>query len=996
MERKRTFLCLLFFLVSLGLVSAQTSVTEENYAQFVNPFIGTGGHGHTFPGATLPFGMMQLSPDSRLTGWDGCGGYHYTDDVIYGFSHTHLSGTGVSDYGDVLLKPCIGEAFTENGYGQENPLFNSYASKFSKDQELAEAGYYKVSLAEGIDVELSTGLRSGMHRYTFKDPTNAHVVLDLAHRDQLIDADFTIVNDSLITGFRRSKAWANDQHIYFAIEFDQAITRTQVKESTLQLEKTKTVKDKCVFYFDLDDQSVLQVRVGISAVDIEGALNNLRSEINHWDFNQLRTEAYQTWNKALQKIAIKDTNRDQDKTIFYTAMYHSMIAPNIYSDADGRYRKMIPKTQVQNGNDEPIGQLGKGEKQYTVFSLWDTFRATHPLYTLIEQDRTEDFIRTFLRQYQDGGQLPVWELASTYTGCMIGYHSVSVINDAHLKGLDNFDQDLALEAMLQSAERKELGLEEYRHLGCLNTGDESESVSKTLEYAYDDWCIAEYAQRIGQEELSKKYLERAQYYKNLYNPDNKFIQAKRNGGWYAPFNPNEVNFNYTEANGWQYSLFAPQDVNGLIDLMGGDEAMIHHLDQMFETNSETSGRHQVDITGLIGQYAQGNEPSHHVAYLYAYAGQPWKTQAYTSAIMDSLYSNAPDGLSGNEDCGQMSSWYVLSALGFYPVSPGDTQYTFGSPQFAHLNINLENGNQFRVSTEGLELGPYIQSVQLNGENYEKGFILHEDIMRGGTLHFKMGAEPNRLFAAAKDARPMRRISTSQIAINPSINAKDRIFETEIDVHLSSPQVDAHIYFTTDGSEPNESSKRYESPIKLTSSSKLQAIAYANGSKSKVVSAEFFKVDRERKIIINKPYASQYAAGGDLALIDLIKGSEEFTTGDWQGYREDLDIVIDLGKKTSIKKLRLGCNQNIRSWIWFPTEVEFAVSNNQNGKYKVVATLNNDFPDDKEGAFIKHFEAALNEKARYVRVRAKQYGVCPDWHLGAGGKTWIFVDELEIN
>ncbi len=977
-------------------LSQSKNVAQENYAQYVNPFIGTGGHGHTFPGPSLPFGMMQLSPDTRLTGWDGCGGYHYTDDIVYGFSHTHLSGTGVSDYGDILLKPCIGDTFFENGYDQENPLLNSYASEFSKTEEQAEAGYYKVSLKEGIDIELSTTLRAGMHRYTFKDPKKVHVVLDLAHRDQLVDANINVVDDYLVTGFRRSNAWAQDQHIYFALEFDQAISKAQIKKLKLANDsEVSEAQAKGVFHFDLNGESVIQVRIGISSVDVEGALKNLRAEIPHWEFEKVKKDAQLTWNQALQKISIGDTERKEDKTIFYTALYHSMIAPNLYSDVDGRYRKMIPKTETNSSMKGPIGQLNKGESQYTVFSLWDTFRATHPLYTIIEQDRTAAFIRTFLRQYQDGGQLPVWELASTYTGCMIGYHSASVINDAHQKGITDFDQKLALDAMLQSAERSILGIDDYRQLGCLNTGNESESVSKTLEYAYDDWCISQYAERIGQIKTAKRYGQRAQYYKNLYNPQNRFIQGRRNGGWFAPFKPEEVNFNYTEANGWQYSLFVPQDVNGLMDLMGGKGAFSKHLDTMFESKGETSGRHQVDITGLIGQYAHGNEPSHHVAYLYAYAGEAWKTQAYTSAIMDSLYNNEADGLSGNEDCGQMSSWYVLSALGFYPVCPGDGQYVFGSPGFEDMKVNLENGNTFHVKAKGLKIGPYIQSVKLNGKDYSKSYITHKDIVQGGSLEFTMGDKPNYGFGDAPADRPSRQISESLIAINPSIDAPDRIFDTQLSIALSSPQPNAKIYYTLDGSDPNANSKAYQREIQLSNSSTLKAIAIINGEKSKIVSADFHKIDRVRKIEIKNPYAEQYAAGGNDALIDKIKGSEEFTTGDWQGYREDLDVIINLGTKTKINHIGLGCNQNIRSWIWFPSQVEFAVSNKPNGPFKTVASFVNDFPDDREGAFVKRFEAKLKKKAQYVRVRAKQYGECPDWHLGAGGKTWIFVDEIEI-
>ena len=646
-------------------------------SDYVNPFIGTGGHGHTYPGASRPFGMMQLSPDSRLYGWDGCGGYHYSDSIIYGFSHTHLSGTGVPDYGDILLMPFTGENHWNNGY--DGDVDQGYGSRFSHANETAKAGYYQVALADyNINAELTTSKRSGMHRYTFPEGEAQKVILDLAHRDQVLKSEFTIVNETTIEGVRISNAWAREQHAYFVMNFSRPFTNQLTMNDDSKLNAGNLLK--AILEFEASNKPLL-VRIGISAVDIEGARNNLATEINHWDFDKLHEESVAAWEKELHKIEI--TTEDKDElAVYYTALYHSFLNPNLFSDADGRYRGM--DMQIHK-SDKPV---------YTVFSLWDTFRGTHPLFTLVQQDRTNEFINTFLHQYQQGGTLPIWELSANYTGCMIGYHSIPVITDAYVKGIRDYDVDLAMKAMLTSSEADILGLKSYKKYGYIPAGDEPESVSKTLEYAYDDWCIAQMAGAMGKNETKDTYMERAQFYKNLYDPTSGFLRAKMNSSWFAPFDPAEVNFNYTEANAWQYSLFAPQDVDGLIKLMGGPEKLEAHLDALFVAPDATSGRHQVDITGLIGQYAHGNEPSHHMAYLYNYTGKPWKAQEKLDQIMNELYSNTPDGLSGNEDCGQMSSWYNLSAMGFYSVTPGTDYYMVGAPRFTETTMHLENGNTF--------------------------------------------------------------------------------------------------------------------------------------------------------------------------------------------------------------------------------------------------------------------------------------------------------------
>ena len=995
----------LLLLCSIGLLFSCQEPKEEEKAidkdpvDYVNPFIGTGGHGHTFPGATVPFGMVQLSPDTRLEGWDGCSGYHYTDSIVYGFSHTHLSGTGVADYCDILFKPCIGTPNFDNGY--ENSPEAGYSSYFSKESEVATPGYYKMKMEEGIEVELTATERVGFHKYTFKNADNPHVILDLTHRDKLLGADMQILDDHTIQGYRRSASWAQDQHVFFVATFDHPIKKheTYYSTSAIDADSTAMVMAKAWFEFDLKDGESLQMKVAISPVDNQGASQNLEAEIADWDFDKVKNGAREKWAKELNKIQVEGNN-EEDKAIFYSALYHTMIAPNLFSDVDGRYRKALPKDEEARINFEPIGQLPEGQEQYTIFSLWDTYRATHPLYTIIDEKRTNAYINTFLRQYQDGGQLPVWELACNYTGCMIGYHAVPVIADAYTKGIRGYDAEMALKAMRHSAEMGNLGLSSQVKYGFIPTGDEPESVSKTLEYAYDDWCIATMAKQLGDEEAFATYNERAQYYKNLYNSEEKFLMGRSNGGWYGPFRPEEVNFNYTEANGWQYSLAVPQDISGLMQLMGGKSEMIRHLDELFSTNSETSGRHQADITGLIGQYAHGNEPSHHMAYLYNYAGQPWKTQAMVHRIMQEMYQNAPDGLSGNEDCGQMSAWYVFSAMGFYPVCPGSDQYVIGSPRFESVKIQLENGKTFEITAKGAgNKSPYLQSVKLNGDAYSKSYITHADILKGGKLEFEVGSAANKNWGTAEEDLPHSSIEEAPISIAPALNANSRTFEDSLVVHISSPEEGVTTYVAVapvNGPKPEMAQTDLDKVV-LTKSARIYSwTVNKDNVASKEVYGDFHKIQGGRSINLGTEYANQYSAGGDKALIDMLKGSAEFRTGSWQGYEGvNLEAVVDLGVSLPVNKVSLGCLQDIKSWIWFPTSVEIYLSDDGK-KFLKAAEVVNDFPDSEYGSHLKSFSASFRgKKARYIKVIGHNYGRCPDWHLGAGGTAWLFVDEITI-
>lgn len=736
--------CLVLFLSSVHFA-------QQDLTRFVDPFIGTGGHGHTFPGATLPFGMVQLSPDTRLTGWDSCSGYHYSDHIIYGFSHTHLSGTGIPDYGDILLMPTVGDVyFTPN---VEAPA-KGYASHFSHKNETARPGYYSVRLDDdNILAELTVTPRTGFHRYRFPSTANANIVLDLTHRDKVIDSGLTIIDDHTIVGWRRSQAWARDQVVYFAAEFSRPFTTFGIAvddKISPKLKEATATNIKAFFRFDAREGSPVLVKVGLSGTGIEGARRNLAAENSGWDFESVRNAATRIWNSELKKIEASGGTEAQLRT-FYTALYHALVVPNVFMDVDGKYR----------GRDFQI-HSAKGFTYYTVFSLWDTFRAAHPLYTIIDQKRTVDFIKTFLAQYEQGGRLPVWELASNETDTMIGYHSVSAIADAAAKGIRDFDMSKAFEAMKHSAESDRFGLRAYLDYGYIESEEERESVSKTLEYAYDDWCIAEMAQFLGRTDDYQRYIARAQSYKNLFDSETGFMRPRTKGKWLQPFDPREVNSSFTEANSWQYSFFVPQDVGGLIRLLGGKKQFAQKLDQLFAAESGTTGREQADITGLIGQYAHGNEPSHHMAYLYAYVDEPWKTQARVREIMEKFYRPQPDGLIGNEDCGQMSAWYVFSAAGFYPVTPGSPIYVIGSPLFPVMRINLENGKSFVVRARGASSrNGFIQSAQLNGRPYHKGYLSHADVMRGGELTLELGPSPNMSWGIGPGNTPVSQINGAQ-------------------------------------------------------------------------------------------------------------------------------------------------------------------------------------------------------------------------------------------
>ena len=960
---------------------------QQGYVQYVNPFIGTGGHGHTYPGATLPHGMVQLSPDTRMDGWDGCGGYHYSDSFIYGFSHTHLSGTGVSDYGDILLMPMNGKPSANN---------KIYGSMFSHANEKASAGYYSVKLDDdAIQTEFTATERVGFHHYSFSSAEQNNIILDLKHRDEVIESYMTIEDSVTVTGLRRSKAWANNQYVFFVMKFSKPIVKNGIWQDTVLSENLRSVSSKNIkayFQFDLSSSKDIYVKVAISPVSIEGAKKNLEAEIPGWNFNEIKTQAEQKWETELGKIEVKSDNIDKE-TIFYTALYHTAIVPNINMDIDGQYR----------GRDNKI-HTAEGFTYYSVFSLWDTYRAANPLYSIIDRKRTLDYIKTFLVQYQQGGRLPVWELASCETDCMIGYHSIPVIVDAYAKGITEFDTKLALEAMKKGATRDHLGLPAYMKNGLIEVDDESESVSKTLEYAYDDYCIAMFAKMIGNDADYKEYIKRAQYYKNILDTKTGFMRARKNGDWLNPFDPREVNNNFTEANSWQYSFYFPQDISGYLQMTGGSKKLEEKLDGLFTAPAQTTGRDQSDITGLIGQYAHGNEPSHHIIYLYDYTGKAYKTQELVHKVMTEMYHNAPDGLIGNEDCGQMSAWYVLSALGFYPVTPGTTNYMIGTPAFSLATINLENEKTFIINAPGVsDKDHFIQNAllstaaSLRPKPWDSAYLKHNDIAGGGLITFMMGDKPATLYST-NPKTPLTGIKPElNIVLNPVIHGGAVPFKNSKLVSISTAQKSTAIFYSMDGTEPTLKSKRYVSPLNIDKSVILKAIAVNNkGVKSFVTTAVYKKIPHNWTVQYNTKYEPQYDGGGVDGLIDGIRGSVDWRKGNWQGYQKtDVDFVVDLKEVKKVSKIMVGFLQDTRSWIVMPKKIIIEVSSdgkNFTQLYKVEELL---YIDDLVPQIMDVEPSFVATTARYIRIKAIQYGKLPEWHEGAGGDTHIFVDEIQV-
>ncbi|MBB5619980.1 putative alpha-1,2-mannosidase [Pedobacter cryoconitis] len=745
MSRKKTgliFICSFIFSLNLS--------AQNKLSQYVNPIIGSDAHGHVFVGANVPFGAVQLGPTNIFEGWDWCSGYHYSSNTIVGFTHTHLSGTGIGDLNDVLIMPATGKVQLDKGTKTDQK--NGYVSTFSHANEVAKPGYYSVILDKyKIKAELTASERVGFHRYTFPaKQDNPHVMLDLSDGigwDKPVETYIKQVNSTTLVGYRLSTGWAKDQRLYFAVKLSQPLSSMSLYDST-QVAKGiegKGRKMKAVLNFKAIEKNVLQMKVGISPVSYENALANIAAEIPAWDFAKVVASADAKWNKELAKIQIEGSK--ETKKVFYTALYHTMIAPTLFNDANGDYRGTDKKVYHKPGFDN-----------YTTFSLWDTYRAFHPLYTIIHPDKVSDIISSFLAIYKQQGKLPVWHLMGNETNTMIGYHAVPIIVDAYLKGYRKYDVELAYEAIKHSAMQKEDGIEYAQKLKYIPADKVNEAVAKGLEYAIDDWCIARMAKAMHKEEDYVYFSKRAKLYAEYFDPQVEFMRGKlADGSWRKPFDPvasKHREDDYTEGNAWQYTWLVPQDPEGLIHLFGGEAGFTRKLDSLFSISSVVEAGGSPDISGLIGQYAQGNEPNHHTPYMYAYAGKPWKTAQVVRQITDSLYTAKPDGLCGNEDLGQMSSWYVFSALGFYPVNPANGAYVFGSPLVDHAIINLPGAKKFELKVIGNSpKNKYIQKAVLNGKPYTKNFLLHAAIVAGGELTLYMGDQPSATWGVSLADRP---------------------------------------------------------------------------------------------------------------------------------------------------------------------------------------------------------------------------------------------------
>lgn len=752
MKNKYLIILSAILIVSCAKKTETLTSKNENVSSYVDPFIGTGGHGHTYPGATVPFGMLQVSPVNGISEWDWCSGYHYSDDVAIGFSHLSLSGTGIGDLADILFMP-VNKAVDLS----TNPISRDsipYKSSYSHKNEKATPGYYQVFLENhNVNVELTTSKRTAYHKYTFKEGDTQSVVINLGFAinwDKSIETFLKVEDEHTISGYRNSTGWAKNQKVFFVAKFSKPIVNYKLYAdgNTTDKDLVKGIKTSTQLFFDGAKNKELLAKVALSSVSVENAKDNLDSKEE--TFETTKSEAETLWNSALSQIVV-ETPTDSLKTIFYTALYHAQLAPVTFSDKNGQFRLE---------NDSIV--TAKNYTAYSTLSLWDTFRAEHPLLTLIAPDRVSDMVNSMLAFYDTKKILPVWTLYGNETNTMTGYHSIPVIVDAYQKGIRGFDAEKAYEAMKNTMMQDDRGLIYYKKYGFIPYSLLDESVTITLEYAYDDWCVAQMARALGKEADYQYFLNRSKAYQQLFDKKSGFMRGKSVDGksWNAPFDPKHSNHreqtDYTEGNAWQHSWFVPQAVDDLIAIHGGNEIFTSRLEKLFTESSEITGDNvSADITGLIGQYAHGNEPSHHIAYMFNHANQPWRTQYWARHIMDTQYNTTPNGLSGNEDCGQMSAWYVLSSIGLYPMNPASGEYEIGSPIFEKSTIKLPENKTFMIEAEYVShTNFYIQSATLNGKPFTKTTLSHQDILKGGTLHFVMGNKPNKNWGIKNKAQQL--------------------------------------------------------------------------------------------------------------------------------------------------------------------------------------------------------------------------------------------------
>ncbi len=979
--RIRFFISLFVF----GFLNAQN--VSSDYTVFVNPFVGTAGTGHTFPGALRPFGMVQLSPDTRTDGsWEGCSGYHYSDSLLYGFSHTHLSGTGVSDWGDVLLLP-------QSGKYSFDP--EKYRQAFRHSDEKASPGYYAVTLKNNnIRVELTATERTGWHRIQFPAKEKKFILLDLVHRDKPQDASAKWISKKILVGKRFSEGWAQNQKIFFAIEFSEPVVETIWEKNGKEIKNTvgeSAEKLRACFRFEPNPSKPLIIKVGISLVSEEGALLNLKTETQNESFDSVLKKARDAWNNELSKIRISDS-RDSLKTVFYTALYHCMIHPSLASDVNGFYR----------GMDDKIYKA-QGFKYYQVFSLWDTHRALHPLLNLIDKPRSLDFVKTMLEMYKQTGALPVWELSARETDCMIGNHALGFLADAWSSGIRNFDPALALEAMVSShARRNYKGIAHYRDFGFLQVQDESESVSKTLEYAYNDWCIYMLASQTGKSELAGEYLIRCMAWKNLLDTKTGFFRPRFNGNWLSPFDPYQVNNHFTEANAWHYAFSVPHDIYGLMKFHDGANRFEKKLDSLFSVTSKTSGREQPDITGLIGQYAHGNEPSHLYAYLYNYLGKPEKSITLVQKIITEFYSGHPDGLPGNEDCGQMSAWYVFSALGFYPASPGSGIFLTGAPLFNRAVVQTSGGKEFVIRRDAESVNScFLNQIFFDGEERNRLFLSAFDLSSSAEIIFYLTDKPQeqkRPFVKPPSLMPTH---PPEYFPAPLIFAPFRSFSDSMQIKvlpLTSPVKGQNIQLSGDDGKVYGSQAWIRTPGSyLAFYEKGRPDGFPGTKPFPTTQARFYKYPGRFSISVEGNPNPQYACNGPQSLADGIIGDTDWRKGDWMGYQgQEVAVMIDLGKETTLSEISLGFLQDTRSWILFPPMVKYFGMEEDGNTWIFIGSVT--APESPENMEVKRQDFQVKfpgKKLRKIRIEVSYPGPLPDWHPGRGMPSFIFTDEIGI-
>lgn len=882
-----------FLLAAVAFIAISVTSFSKDYSDYVNPFVGTDGHGHTFPAAVHPFGMVQAGPDTRLGGWDGCSGYHYSDSLILGFTHTHLSGTGCLDWGDILLMPVKGE---------------TVESRFSHSRESASPGFYSVWLEDPeVQVRIAAGKRVAMHEYSFGGG-NRDVWLDLHHRDRLMGAELEIIDGNSVRGWRQSRSWAREQDVYFYAEFSSPISSADFADSA------------SVRLNFGSGRYPLKVKIALSSVSCDNAKANLYAELagNDWDLDALAQKTRTEWNGWLSRIAVKGGSAEQRRT-FYTALYHCAIHPSLYSDANGEYRGMDRKVHKAEGFD-----------RYTVFSVWDVFRATFPLYNMVARDYMPDFLESMLSVYKERGRLPKWELSGCETNTMIGFNSVSIIADAFAKGtLPKERLREYYEAMKATATAMGESYDLFCRYGYDPAGDDDQNVSKTLEYAYDEWCIAKVAAVLGEKEDYETHIRRSQYWKNIFDSQTGFMRPREHGRWADDFNPAKVTSHFTEANSWQYSFFVPQDIAGHMDMFGGVEAYTAKLDSLFVASHEGLETQLQDVTGLIGQYAHGNEPSHHVAYLYDFAGQPWKTQKLTRRICNEFYNDLPDGLCGNEDCGQMSAWYVMSSLGLYCVTPGNTVVALSSPLFRKAAINTGHP-AFIIKADRPER-TYIKSASLNGRRFDAAALDFSEILRGGTLSYRMSGTP------------------STFGVKPDM------------VTSTDPACRYYAVFEEDFGKA--SAEGHDTGLRALPQTEYHKSYSAGG---------------DNGVVDGKRGKSNWRAGGWQG----YRGT-------------DADIIIDMLGTRTISGVTVGLLQDMNNYIWMPGYIEVFISRDGREFIPVGSRRSDVAIDAEKIIIEDWTVSFTPAEAAFVRIVAHPFGEIPSWHRGYGDKSFIFIDEIKV-